>query len=60
VRPFGYSPEYFLNKKFIFVMNLEYKKIMGEESQGMILAVGDDKPIFLVPVEDVAVGSKVR
>lgn len=60
VRPFGYTAEYFAGKKFIFVTNLEYKKIMGEESQGMILAVGDSKPIFVVPAEDVPVGTRVR
>ncbi|HJZ06203.1 hypothetical protein A2634_02025 [Candidatus Amesbacteria bacterium RIFCSPHIGHO2_01_FULL_48_32] len=60
VRLFGYTPEYFLNKKFIFVTNLEYKKITGEESRGMILAVGEEKPIFVIPAEEVVVGSKVR
>ena len=49
----------FLNKKFLFVTNLEYRKMMDEESQGMILAVGDEKPIF-VSAENLPVGSKVR
>ncbi|KKU14371.1 MAG: hypothetical protein UX21_C0021G0001, partial [Microgenomates group bacterium GW2011_GWC2_45_8] len=36
------------------------KKIMDEESQGMILAVdGKDKPLF-VSAEDMPVGAKVR
>lgn len=62
VRPFGYTPEYFLGKKWIFVTNLEPKKIMGEESQGMILAVDGDegKPIFVTTVEDGKPGAKVR
>ncbi len=69
VRGFGYTPEDFLNKKFLFVTNLEYRKMppyvvtsagkMYEESQGMILAVGDDKPIF-VSAENLPVGAKVR
>ncbi|MDP1743469.1 MAG: methionine--tRNA ligase subunit beta [Candidatus Amesbacteria bacterium] len=59
VRGFGYTPEYFLNKKFLFVTNLEYRKMMDEESQGMILAVGEDKPIF-VSAENLPVGAKVR
>lgn len=59
VRPYGYTPDYFLNKKFIFVTNLEHKKIMGEESQGMILAVGEE-PIFVIPAKDVQEGVKVR
>ena len=69
VRTYGYIPEDFLNKKFLFVTNLEYRKMhpyviasggkMYEESQGMILAVGDDKPIF-VSAENLPVGAKVR
>ncbi len=60
VRGYGYMPDDFLNKKFLFVTNLEPKKIMGEESQGMILAVdSDDKPIF-VSAEGLPVGAKVR
>ncbi len=59
VRTFGYTPEDFLNKKFLFVTNLEYRKMMDEESQGMILAVGEDKPIF-VSAENLPVGSVVR
>lgn len=61
VRTYGYTPKDFLNKKFVFVTNLEYKKIMDEESQGMILAVEEEgKPIFVIPAEDVAVGAKLR
>lgn len=61
VRPFGYAPEYFLNKKFVFVTNLEPKKIMDSYSQGMIMAVSREiKPIFLTPAEDASIGSVVR
>src|SRR3990172_8666921 len=51
VRPYGYRAKYFLGKKFIFVTNLQPKRIMGEESQGMITAAegSDGKPVFLVP-----------
>jgi methionyl-tRNA synthetase len=60
VRMYGYTPEDFVNKKWLFVTNLEYRKMMGEESQGMILAVdGADKPIF-VSAEGLPVGAKVR
>lgn len=63
VRPYGYKAKYFLNKKFVFVTNLEPKRIMGEESQGMITAAegSDGKPIFLVPASRKAeIGAKVR
>ena len=60
VRPFGYTPEDFLNKQFLFVVNLAPRRMMNEESQGMILAVdGADKPIF-VTAEGMPMGSKVR
>lgn len=63
VRPFGYTPEYFLNKKWLFVTNLEPKRIMNSESQGMILAVDSPggKPVFLVPAsKKVEAGASVR
>jgi tryptophanyl-tRNA synthetase len=60
VRPFGYTPEDFLDKKFLFVTNLKPRKMMNEESQGMILAVdGPDKPIF-VSAEGMPLGAKIR
>jgi len=60
VRKYGYATEDFAGKKFLFVTNLEPKKIMGEESQGMILAVdSDSKPVF-VSAEGLPVGAKVR
>ncbi len=61
VRPFGYTPEYFLNKKFIFVTNLEPKKIMDDYSQGMILAVDgpSGKPVF-IKAGNLPTGAKVR
>ena len=61
VRQFSYTPEDFLNKKFLFVTNLEYRKMMDEESQGMILAVDspEGKPVF-VSAENLPVGSVVR
>lgn len=61
VRPFGYDATDFADKQFLFVTNLEPKKMMGEESQGMILAVDGEegKPIF-VSAEGMPVGAKVR
>ena len=34
VEVLGYTPEYFLGKKFLFVTNLEPRKMMDERSQG--------------------------
>jgi methionyl-tRNA synthetase len=60
VRGFGYKGADFEGKQFLFVTNLEPKKIMNQESQGMILAVdGPDKPLF-VSAEGLPVGARVR
>jgi methionine--tRNA ligase beta chain len=69
VRTYGYTPEDFLGKRFLFVTNLESKKMMGEESQGMILAVdglelpfgehGAAKPLF-ISAEGLPVGARLR
>jgi tRNA-binding EMAP/Myf-like protein len=61
VRPFGYDASDFADKQFLFVTNLQPRKMMGEESQGMILAVdgNEDKPIF-VSAEGMPLGAKVR
>lgn len=56
-----YQPEYFKDKQFVFVANLEPRPMMGLESQGMIMAVdGEDKPILLTVESKVNPGSKVR
>ncbi len=69
VRGFGYTPEDFAGKQFLFVVNLEPKRMMGEESQGMILAVDSSdpstssghvaKPLF-ISAEGMPVGAKIR
>jgi methionyl-tRNA synthetase len=56
-----YKPEDLLNKKFVFVTNLQRRKIMGIESQCMILAAEDNGTIALLqPIKDVKEGSKIR
>lgn len=47
-------------KKFIFVANLEPKKMLGQESQGMMLAADDGKPIIIPVNKKVPAGSIVR
>ncbi len=69
VRGFGYAPEDFLNKQFFFITNLAFRRMMDEESQGMILAVdgeelpfgkhGEKKPSF-ISAEGMPVGAKIR
>lgn len=59
IYPF-YQPEDLINKSFVFILNLEPRKIMGEESQGMILAADGEKPMPLKPSEEVPAGTKIR
>ncbi|MDD4353657.1 MAG: methionine--tRNA ligase [Candidatus Nanoarchaeia archaeon] len=55
-----YTKEELLNKKIILIANLEPRKIMGVESQGMILAAEDKGKISLIlPDRDVAEGSEL-
>lgn len=55
-----YKSEKLIGKQFVFITNLEPRIMMGLESQGMIMAVGEGKPIMLKPSSKVPSGSKVR
>ncbi len=55
-----YKPEELKNKKFVFVTNLKHTKIMGEVSEGMILAANDGDKIVLLTIEkDISEGSSI-
>jgi methionine--tRNA ligase beta chain len=55
-----YSADDLVNKEIVVLANLEPKKLMGYESQGMLLAAVDDgKPILLKPEKDVSPGTKI-
>lgn len=56
-----YKAEALLGKQIIIVNNLEPATIRGVESQGMLLAVQDEKGIsLLIPDRAVSAGSQVR
>lgn len=55
-----YKPAQLVGKQFVYVVNLEPRKMMGLESQGMLLATDTDKPIPLKPSKKVLSGSKIR
>lgn len=55
-----YQPEELVNKQFIFIVNLEPRKMMGEESQGMILAADGEKPEPLKASAEVKPGTVIR
>lgn len=55
-----YSPEELIGKTCPFVFNLEPAKLMGVESDGMILAGNlEGEPVLLTFVENVPPGSKI-
>lgn len=58
----SYQPEEIAGKELVAIINLEPRKMMGEESQGMILATGDDiENITLIePTKEVTPGSTIR
>ncbi len=55
-----YSPEYFIGKKIVALLNLAPKKIAGIMSHGMLLAANvNNKPVWLVMDENTPVGAKI-
>jgi methionyl-tRNA synthetase len=57
-----YEPDALLGKTIIIVANLEPRKLMGLESQGMLLAASnnDEGPVLLTVMEDIASGSGIK
>lgn len=56
-----YQAEDLVDKQFIFVFNLQPRTMMGEDSEGMVLAAeGKDKPLLLIPSENTAPGATIR
>jgi methionyl-tRNA synthetase len=56
-----YAPEELLGKRIVIVANLKPAKLMGVESQGMVLAAGDAEVKELVCLtSDVEPGTKVK
>jgi methionine--tRNA ligase beta chain len=55
-----YEPEDLIGKNIATIVNLEPRRVMGLESQGMILAaVEGEKPVILMPDKEVAPGSPI-
>ena len=57
-----YKPEEMVDKKFVFILNLQRRKFMGIESQCMVLAAEDNEGnvILIGPEKDIAAGSRIR
>ena len=56
-----YAPEKLLNKNVVIVANLKPAKLRGVESQGMVLAAGEDEIVRVLTVDgDIEAGAEVR
>jgi methionyl-tRNA synthetase len=58
----AYTAEQLVGRKVALLANLKPAKLMGVESQGMVLAAEDaeGKSVLLQPERDVPPGSKIR
>lgn len=58
----SYDPASIVGREIVIVANLDPRQMMGLESQGMVLATGDDPEhiALLAPDKDVAPGSTIR
>jgi methionyl-tRNA synthetase len=54
-----YKPEDLKGKQYIFVFNLAPRKMMGEESEGMILAADGKKPNLIKPKSKSVSGAQI-
>ncbi len=57
-----YKPENLVGRKCAFILNLQRRKMMGIESQCMILAAEDNKGnvVALQPERDIEEGSRIH
>lgn len=56
-----YAPENLVNKEIVVVANLVPRRLMGQESQGMLLAAHNENgdPVILIPEKEVTPGSQI-
>ena len=56
-----YTPELLVDKQIIIIANLEPRKLMGHESNGMLLAANDEHgPVILIPESEVLPRTKIK
>jgi len=57
----AYEPETLVGRQVVVVANLKPAKLMGVESNGMVLAAsGEGQPVLLHPESEVPVGTRVK
>jgi methionine--tRNA ligase beta chain len=56
-----YEPEILIGKQIVIIANLEPRKLMGLESNGMLLAASDELgPVLLSPESEVPAGTGIK
>lgn len=56
-----YNPQDLINKLIVIVDNLEPKKLMGFESEGMLLAASNEEELSLIiPDKEIKDGSPIK
>jgi methionine--tRNA ligase beta chain len=55
----NYEPDALVGKQIIVVLNLEPRKLMGFESNGMLLAASDEGPVLLTTDREVPPGAQI-
>ncbi|WDT82642.1 MAG: methionine--tRNA ligase subunit beta [Candidatus Manganitrophus sp.] len=56
-----YAPEALIGKRIVLVANLQPAKIMGVESQGMLLAAGAEEVLELATfLEEIPPGTRIK
>ena len=57
-----YEPENLIGREIVIVANLDTRKLMGLESQGMLLAASDDdgNPVIIMPEREVQPGAGIK
>lgn len=56
-----YDPDQLVGREIVIVANLEPRKLMGLESQGMLLAADSSEgPVLLQPDREVSPGSMIK
>jgi methionyl-tRNA synthetase len=54
-----YTPDDLKGKQFVFIINLEPRRMMNEFSEGMLLAADGEKPLPLIPSEETTPGQAI-
>ena len=54
-----YEPDQLVDKKVVIVANLKPAKLMGIESQGMVLSASLDQALEVASLQDIPIGAEV-